>query len=323
MLINLTDPELSFQLEEKIKEVLSYDDKYRYRLGLGINHSTTEILKALVRLQPHKNSVAFVLDGDPILTKMLSYFVGEGKNVQTIHWKDLENPNTWVDNLEKDTIFVCFSEDHCFTGEIFPYVGLREAVESKRIYSIGLSHFNFIDNPLTEHNGFRSRVISLSPIRSISVLGSRTKKIEDLIIGNSPWTTGENKFLEKQIQLNSNSELINKFESKEVKELSFKLKNKNRTFDRSIIDCGKIDSFALMELICEKLNIAIFPPGEMDQLECTSLCRWGGIRQMQWLQDESNSDTHPQYLILSTNILEKVDTILVDCVEEILNLMEG
>ena len=102
-------------------------------------------------------------------------------------------------------------------------------------------------------------------------------------------------------------------------------KDEDRNFDRAVIYWDDMDSSAVQELVAEKLNYKIQPPGLESNLECLSPSRWKGYGSLDWLESFGiGPEMSRGVLIVSSKMItENFISALEASREEILKLQSG
>lgn len=135
-----------------------------------------DLLISLAQLYAHKRSIAWISGVSPLLENSQPYFVRENYQIQNIKMTELQSAldqgQSIIEGLNKDTLFLVYFKNHALTGELFPHESIEAWAVAKKIFFILVNHDYNSDLKLLPS----SYVIQVpSPDLSLSFLPERAK----------------------------------------------------------------------------------------------------------------------------------------------------
>lgn len=286
-------------------------EKISLRLYDNLGHAGTEIIKGLSGLFPHKKRALIIGGGHSFIESATAYLSSEAFDLEIISWQEWNQKKEEL--LKIDFCFALLAEDHFLTGEIFPYKEFLTEWNKARKFSISISsRSHFYDKEiLQEKEGFRARVLAMGNHCYVNALGSRMRKLPDLILGN--------KYLNLDCLMEARSwkNLIIESASQDTNlnhpRIEFLKEDTGmRLPDRIVLRLKAVDAYSLKELMLEEWG------GEYDeQISTGSLCEWGGIRLLEWMGLEN----HQEIIVISKPLFELKKAEIIPLLDKILKMM--
>lgn len=321
MLIDVRRPEMWGELNDKVKELLRLPEAVRSQCYQGLGHAIFEVTQSTAQFMAHKKSVAFIKGQTPVFDDLLAYYYKETYQVNVLSHLQLGSVSDWVNNLNKDTNFVVFSEDHPVTGQLYGFTEeLDDLLNKKRIWSIRISHFQHLVKPV-EIRPYTVRLCSFSPDVAVALLGSRYRS-PSLVAHNMNWHEEEFiQCLQKISQdIREDQALVEKFETEVASKVEvFFPPNSARIFDRSVVVLKDVNAEAVAQRLFMKLNLN--PEVAWTLISTTNMCYWTGIKMFRhWWEPTPHADTLRGLLVISNQALVIKDFAkhLISSYEEIL-----
>lgn len=285
MLAHFSNRETWLNLNQNLAEVLDLNEKTSARVYQGVHHALTEVVTGLARLFPFKKNIYYWKGIDPYLEPVALFMSREGFPVQALNEEKIRDPDTWIQNLDKDTLAVLLPEDDPLLGRLHPHGDLIQKLNEKRVFSVSLSHhaFKYREWPQSLDK-FQIQISAVARDLSFAILGERAR-IGDLVTDGLCWRGNE---IERVLSLRPakvlSPEKIVEFEAQLPEGFKPFFKDQVRIYDRSVFYSEEIDGSAIIESLAKLHNISLLPPGEETRFETTSLSRWGGLKTMDWLK---------------------------------------
>lgn len=308
--LNSNKPEARTLLNNWV-ERFNVPDKVYLRMYSNIGHASTELIKGLAGLFPHKKKVLVIQGGQSILETAMSYLSGEAYELEIIHWKEWDDKKEEL--LKIDFCFAILAEDHLLTGEVYPYKDFLAEWNKARKFSISISSRNhFYDTQLLEEkDGFRARVLNFGGSCFVNVLGSRMRKLPELVLGDMPLSDLCIEQSSKWESLISEvSEDLPAWTHDRVTEFSYQWDTPVK--DRLVFRIKDVDSFSLKQLMIREWGEEI-----SNDVLTGSLCEWGGIRRHRWMELENQEEV----IAISKDLYKKKKAELSPLLDKILQMM--
>lgn len=168
----------SFRAQAAVRD-LKADEQFRmYR---GLSHAVCEIVLGTAIFFSHKKQLTLI-DGDTwAFEGVLPHLYKIGFQIQILQRQqllaataDAAEWSAWVEQLAKETNFVLWAEDHPVSAEFFDGTAMDNALGSKRILSIAVSHASHALRR-RELSPYSVRLQSLSADFACARLGSRVR----------------------------------------------------------------------------------------------------------------------------------------------------
>ena len=287
---------------------LTVHEKNTTRVYPSLEEALTEVLVGLMKLFPHKKRVLLMEGGQALLKDANQYLTGEALEVETCSFESW--PSKKEELLKQDFLLAIVPEDHCLTGEIYPYKEFYQEWNKARKFSIGISsrsHF-YDSETLSEKEGFRARLLQFGPNSAIAVLGSRMRKLAKLVLGNRSFSEKQFTELESWKQYVAEESKGHFDLGPDFELLSFE----NICPDRRTYRIENVDAYALKQAAVEEWG-ELFEP----HILTGSLCEWGGIRPLDWAHIEKSAEI----LVLSVEILNKKEEEFAPLLQKIKKMM--
>lgn len=309
MLIDVVRPEMWEDLNDRLKaHFLLLDSKVQIRAYFGLAQAVFELAQGTSHFMAHKKSIGAILGQTPAYEGILPYYYKEAYQVQTAEHDKLTDLKQWVENLNKDTLFVFMAEDHPVTGELYSFVDeLDKLLNEKRIIVFRISHArHYFEN--TEVRPYTVRICSYNENHSIAFCGERFRS-PSLATQGMMWNQDE--FI-TQVDASrqgreQNESLVADFE-KQVANIAapwFKV-GVPRLNDRAVCVLPDISAEAMLKTLAKNLSI---PPEEASRfLGTTNLCQWDAVRMFStWWKPEPTPDQLRGLVAISPSLLSIKD----------------
>lgn len=262
----------------------------RARVFKGLSHALFEITQGLIKQFPHRKKVYYFKGLDPSHDLAMMALSREGFAVQTLPFSTFDAPQQFVASLDKEALFILYSEDDPILGKKFPVAELEALLKTQKIFRVRASHntFRFQD----EHHNIDKeevRVFSMRTNLALALLGERAK-MTPLVVEGLPWHADVKEQIFSEIQLKKESrDLIVNFEKQHPGDSTpfFAVDDNNRIFDRAVVYWKDMDGWAFLSELAKELTIELAQPGEDLRFESTSHSRWNDLRAMGWLKNHA------------------------------------
>ncbi len=322
MLIDVRRPEMWGELNDKVKDLLRLPEAVRCQCYQGLGHAVFEITQSTAQFMSHKKSVAFIKGQTPVFDDLLAYYYKETYQVNVISHLQMQSVSEWVENLNKDTNFVVFSEDHPVTGEFYSFTEeLDELLNKKRIWSIRISHFSHLTKTSTELRPYSVRLCSYTPDVAVALIGQRYRS-PSLVAHNMHWHTEEfiRSMQNASLGHREDQPSVQKFESEIGARAKVYFQNSSlRLFDRSVVYFQDVNAEAVAQRLFQKLNLT--PEEGWQLVSTTNMCHWTGMKMFKhWWEPTPQAEMLRGLLVIGTQALAIKDfaKLLISSYEEIL-----
>lgn len=313
---------------EELNQVLqrSLNISQTVRSYFGLTHAVHETTRGLAKLFPHKRSIGLIKATSPYIQSLELHFSMEGYQV---HSWDMSyySSDKFLAELPQDLLFVIGALDDPMTGQVFDLQKHFSNLNSKRIFSIFISHSWHEVRELPKIENYTLGLLSLQKNLSVAVMGARSSKITPLLDGYKFWPSD---FL-TQINYSIKSKTENKndvvhFEQSGIANSKpFFNPDATRLYDRAVLVFEDINAEAMFELLTQKLNLNIEELGGQIKIETLSSCRWGGFKTLGWYQEQGYSEeVCNSTLILDHQILnQETKKVIEESYKQIIKLQNG
>ncbi len=281
MRVDLLVSEAWEDLNGKIFSQLELPENTLVKCYRGLAHAIFETCAGASYLFSHKKSLGIIRGQTPAFAGLIPGFHKEGYQVQNQTGWPIGNEKNWVDGLKKDTNFVLYASDNPVSGEIFPWEVLDDLLNEKKIFSVRVSHSDWLKDFKSGKKTVRPysvHIVSIYGGLSLAICGEKVKTVS-VVADKMPWD-----FEEVQNQVNSrlsefleDKKTILEFEKNLPLGWQALLNHKKRLFDRSLIYHSGIHGGALIEEISNLAQCSLGKPGEFNLFETTNLARWNSI----------------------------------------------
>lgn len=315
-------------INEQLRRELKLLDEVQVRLYRGTHQAFYEVASALGRQFTHKTAAAFIDGSGPYFEKMKIETSRDGGQVHVLPVKDLDQAESWSSELGRETLYVAYALDNPVTGEIYNVEPLTKGLGDKKIYRIILSHsFHNFRQPSINVGPYEIRLIHAGQGYTVMLAGKKVQLGKFGSANTFTWDLSEAQTvvcgLEKKKE---NKDLVTEFESKKWggAEPLFN-GSTERIFDRAAIYWPDMDGEAVIQFLSQKLGFTLNPPGYEDRIETSSLCRWGGLKTMDWLKTHGyEPDTLRGLVLIDTSLLNDDLGAKIESVrDEILAIQKG
>ena len=276
--------ELNEEIEARLNLAKSAS---RARIFKGLSHALFEITQGLIKQFPHRKKIFYFKGQDPSHDLAMMALAREGCMVQPLPLSALDAPAEFAATLDKDALFILYSEDDPILGKKFPVHELEKLLKDKKIFRIRASHhaFRFEDE---YHNIDKEevRVFSLKTNLALALLGERAK-MTPLVVEGLPWHEDTKAAIFKELaEHKEQKKLILDFENQKPGDSTpFFKDGELRVFDRAVLYWKDMDGWAFLTELGKDLGIQFAEPGEDLRFETTSHSRWQDVRAMGWLKN--------------------------------------
>jgi hypothetical protein len=271
----------------------------------------------------HKNVIGIVSGQTDVIKKSLGPFYKEGFQVTEQTHLDVNALKEWIHELNNQTCFVMYSEDHPVTGELYPFVDeIDELLNQKKIRSIRISHANHFHEKI-KIRPYTVRICSFDADCTVAFVGERC---------NTPLLLAERMHWDKAVFLSKiekecmerkvDPHIVNEFENliADKAHCYFNLESK-RLFDRSVFYFPDVNAEALGSKIIHVLGLT--PSMGWEKMSTTCVCHWGvgGHLSMfqNWWEPKPSAELLRGLLIVGLDLLVTKDfaKVLLDSYEEL------
>lgn len=276
--------ELNEEVETKLDLAKSAS---RARIFKGLSHALFEITQGLIKQFPHRKKIFYFKGQDPSHDLAMMALSREGCMVQALPLSTFDAPEEFVASIDKDALFILYSEDDPILGKKFPVEKLEKLLKEKKIFRVSASHhaFRFQD----DYHGIDKeevRVFSLKNNLALALLGERAK-MTPLVVEGLPWREDAKETIFKELaEHKEQKKIILDFENQKPGDATpFFKEGDLRVFDRAILYWKDMDGWAFLSELGKELGIQFAEPGEDQRFETTSHSRWHDLRAMGWLKN--------------------------------------
>lgn len=208
----------------------------------------------------------------------------EGYKVTAVTEQQLAAPDDLLAGLGRETLcFVLSLED--------PVLGLKsnsetllEGLREKKIFTLLISHStHFYEPPPVEVLRTEARLHGLEAGLTLGFLGARFKFAPFLAEG-LPWESLDIESVKSRYGSALLNDQVEALESSQILGCETPFRERARLKDRALLFWRDLDGHAVIELLSEKLGIALPSVRQGGALETLSLSRWGGVLTMKWAE---------------------------------------
>lgn len=298
MNIDFQTPGSWYDLNEAVTSKLGLNSA-EARIYHGVNHALSEITQGLVRQFPHKKKVFYFRYMDPFLEPHMVALAREGYSVTRLDLKEIEQPDSFIDKIDREALFVAYSEDDPLIGRSYPITSMEQALAESKAFRIRVSHaahcYSTQPQDLDRHE---IRVHSIHPQLCLGLLGSRAR-FGSLVAEGLSWDMSLLEELKGLMQAKSTFEArVKEFEQGRPGQSEIFFSDANRLWDRAVLYWPDMDGLALIHYLSKELGFELKAPGFEPRLETTSLSRWGGVKTMDWLTAQGLSPEQIRGLVM-------------------------
>lgn len=290
------------ELNEEIEAKLDLSKSAaRARVFKGLSHALFEITQGLIKQFPHRKKVYYFKGLDPSHDLAMMALAREGFAVNPLPFTVFDTPEEFIKTLDKEALFILYSEDDPILGKKFPVANLENLLKTQKIFRIRASHntFRFQD----EHHNIDKeevRVFSMRTNLALALLGERAKTTP-LVVEGLPWNQEVKEQVFNELKLKKeNRDLILNFEKQKPGDATafFAADDSSRVFDRAVLYWNDMDGWAFLTELAKVLSIELAPPGEDLRFESTSHSRWHDLKAMGWLKNHGLSAEQVRGLVI-------------------------
>lgn len=296
MRIDINNPESWYQLNESVAKVLKVFSKgsYQIRAYKGVAHAVMETVMGLGQFYSHKKSMGLVSGNSPDFTVVRPYLLKESFQVQNFSFRNVQEIIDDKIVLHKDTSFFCFSSDNPVTAEFWDWKILDQYLDSKKIFSIRVSHFDWILD--YEILPYSVSILSVSPELAIAVCGSKFRP-PPLFSSSLHW---ENQVMLARLKTEIENRKINidaiqNFENNLNQGWNALIQNPQRVYDRALIYHPRLSADTLLLRLGAEKNV-----------QTTNTCHWGKTRLFdEWWDSKPSDEILRGLLALNLDLIQK------------------
>lgn len=278
------------KINQGIKEKLECQSKvYLYP---GLNFALYEICLGLHLKYSHKRKIVKEMGLGNHLRKIELEMAKLGVRFKDDFEDDMKKE-------EKACLAYVHDLDDALTGELFDHIETLKKIASTKMYRIHVAHHlfhtrrTFVQN-LSEYDII---VASLDPGHALVFTGEKVS-LPTLTVEQIPWNFDRD--FKKVIQaIDRKSSLYQKEITEFEKTLPmgatpwFSKNMQKRIFDRSVVVINDADGSAFVDLLHNSLESKKKYPGEHQDFESTSFCRW---HNDSWFKQAPDFDRSPEEL---------------------------
>jgi hypothetical protein len=317
-------------------------DKTTVRNYLGIGHALVEVCTGIAKLYPLKKKIYYFKNMNPYFESALLQLAKEGYKIVPLDLNVLEEPVGWASALDREDLFVLYSVDEPFLGQVYNLTKFEAALIEKNIFKIRVSHnLHFFKSDdvmkvkMPERN--LAALYSLTVTRALALLGERGKiapfAADQLFYGEAiesdsiksdsidwSWFKRSAETSDKTASKASAISIIEKFENEAREKLSaqsFYRSGASRMADRAVIYWENIDGYAIIDRLAQNLHLKLQSPGVEERMETASLSRWGGVRTLDFLKSTGLSPEALRGLIIIDVKLLQEQPSLIDILRSV------
>jgi hypothetical protein len=289
---------------------------------LGMYHGLAELTRGLARQFPTKKEILYLKDFDPTVEPHVMALAREGYKVSAVNEADLSAPESLLEGLGRETLCFVLSVDDPVLGLKSKFEKILELLREKKIFTIVVSHSaHFYQDPPQDVLRSEARLHSVSAGLCLGFLGARYKFAPFLAEG-LPWPKISVEEIQKKYRQPLDDSAIGALEAQSLHGSESIFSESQRVSDRALLFWRDLDGHAVVELLAEKLGIALMPPRQGSPLDTLSLSRWGGVLTMKWAEKAFalNALQVRGSVIIHQSIVSRnndLATVLKDCVSEI------
>lgn len=271
------------------------------RVYNGLSQALFEIAFGTAHLFSHKRNMGLVSGNTWAFDAIMPLLYKENFQVQEVSWQTADF-KTFLADLKKETLFVLWSEDHPITGELAEADQIDQELNSRRIFSIRVSHFAHLTRG-QELRPYSIRLCSLSQGLTLALCGARFRT-GPVIAHRQNWSVSD---IVEQIQsrygnAHEDESAVLNFEKETPLASGFfpLLQHHRRIFDRAIIYHPNLNSEPVMHSLLGKQ--ALSRQGEAADVEILNRCRWQPLPQLRaWWKPMPDEAVLRGLLLLSVN----------------------
>lgn len=304
---------------EQIGEALGLDlGKHEARVYPNLSYAINDICMGLKRLYAHKKQAFYIKNQDPHVVDPMKNLAKEGLSVKALEPAELENPEGFIEGLERESHFLIYSVDSPLLGKLNDYSQFEEAIKEKPFYRVRISYnrHRFEGIPKPDRNVVHC--LGLPNGMAVVLMGERVK-YPSQGVEMLDWTDLD---VDSCLEVLKNGEedkaRVEKFEANTALGFQPFFKNsEDRIYDRAVVCWTDLDSSAVIEYLAkDKLP----EPGADTRFESLSLSRWGGLRTMDWLmaQGHTAEEIRGLLVIAASQLTADFESQLADVRQQIM-----
>lgn len=300
------------QFNNQVKDYLVKQDILgQPRIFRGLQHALMEVTAGLVKQFPHKKTIYYLKNVDPIFEPVVVQLASDGLPVESLDVEVLSDPQAWVNGLGQEVLMVIVTRDVPFIGKTYDLTPLYNSIRDKRIFLVECSHTAHRFAPLKSPIGkYHVTLNSFGETHALALAGDRTR-FPNPITQSLYWSDEEVQQFYLELESKPfDKKSIQDFEANPPADAKALYANseQHRLFDRSLIYWEDMDGWAFVHEVQKLLGLPFQPAGLNTELETASLSRWGGVRTMDWLKSHGLTPEQIRGLVaISVDLIKNSD----------------
>jgi hypothetical protein len=178
--LNLSSPERWEELNVQVANLLQTPSSLTVRVYSSTAQALYESVQGLLQFFPHKRVAAQIKGTSPSHSFLIPFLYKDGLEMQTHlapsgHFADEKE---WLESLKPETSFLLTSADHPVSGQIFTSPERRDFLQSRKIFSIEVSHRSWLRDAKALNwslHPFEIRILEVAENLTVMVAGPRFK----------------------------------------------------------------------------------------------------------------------------------------------------
>lgn len=243
----------------------------------------TDVSLGLIKQFPHKKKILMFKGSHPSLESLATVLAREGADLNFVAPALISQPETWSEQIPKDLLAVIWAHDDPLFGSRVEDHAFIEFLTKSRIFSVRLSHHNFVYEERVPLDRHRIQVLSCS--MDLALIEQSQRLVWPSYFGMGQ-AFGEADLNVVQQVFSTPAPLVGRTREFEDRLKSLGAKpifdiSVARLEDRASVYWPDMDGWALLTELGPELQ---------QQLATTSLNFWGGLKSMDWLRPMGFND---------------------------------
>lgn len=292
MLIDFRRPSSWSDLTERAAKILDVVLlKNQLRFYQNTQHALIEVTQGLARQFPLKKKIFYFKDMSAAFDPAITLLAKEGYQLTALSLSDLANPEAYLAQMDRETLFVLFAADDPVLGLLYPTEKWEAALKAASVPRLRLSHFSDLRKPFVAVADRTEIRIGATPTRgAYALMGERMRTASAVapVLNWAHFALSNEDILILKNGMPIPQEILNQVADFEKQISAFasipKFTVGERAYDRALFIFPDIDGHALIDRWTSRLGLSLQQPGEENSLETTSLSRWGGVKTFEFLK---------------------------------------
>lgn len=286
-----------------VRSYLGLPETTTVRVYNSLASAVYDSVYCLAQFMNHKKKIAVRSGTTWAFDWVLPHLYREAFQISSFRLGD-EDQN--INQLDRETSLVMFSEDHPITGEFYAWQEMDQKLNEKKIFSVRVSHFL---HRFTEHSlgPYSVRICRVSPHLTVVLAGERFRSPPAFASGEM-WSAN---YIEREFRRFSQGveqkEDVVRIENDLPSNFETIIKSENRVYDRIAISNPMIAGDALRDELLSLLKIPNSDP-RSQWIQTSHLCSWEGPQsRYTWWEPRPSNDLLRGLLVLSPELIKNRD----------------